>query len=754
VPTLNKPVLVTYKIKDHIFDVLQRYEIQYKKPLGEGSYGTICSAWDTEEEIFVAIKKNRNVFSFDNWYQKRIYRELRILKHLDHECIINLIDLIPPKNYEEFNDVYLVTEKMETDLRKIIESNQEITDEHIQYFLHQILCGLKYIHSANILHRDLKPENILINSDCSVKICDFGLSRAFDFENDNPVMSTPYVATRWYRAPELLLQSRHADRGMDIWSVGCIFAELLTRRPIFPGKNYLDQLNLIIRILGTPNISNIACEPSARQYIESIPYVHKKPLNGIIKNASPEALDLLERMLAFDPSERITIEDALHHPYLRELTITEEVDSDICSEVFDFGEEKDATDIKALIYREVMDWNREENGLVGDAHSIPSKPRLNVYRLVNLNQNALIMIPPRYSIPHEQTGSTKLVHRKREDRLMIVGVDNVYERPVVVHHFPNVTASEEACKRVFTMILALQHIGGHNNILSLVDLVPPVNYDQFRDVYIVTEYLEFTMQTLLKSSYKFIESSSMVVIYQVCLGVLYMHSSKLCHRNLHPAAIFVDKNLNVKLAEFKMVNEVNIHNLESLWCKAPELILGYTSPLYDEAQDVWSIGALMAQTLNGNQPIFNGSDTSELLRSMIRVLGVPSMERKDFPQVTPPNVIQYFASMQNEPQIRGGLQGVLPKASPKAIDLIKGMLTWNPVDRLTINDVVNHPFFVKFSHLGKTVHKSAFSFKTPDSNYKQMLYSLIMVTAQRSNGCMGDSSVNPQVINLPHVEES
>lgn len=224
IPPLKTPVLVSYLIKEHVFDVLDRYEVQYTKPLGEGSYGTICNAWDKEEKTMVAIKKNRNVFSFDAWYQKRIYRELRILRHLDHENIINLIDLIPPKSYEEFTDVYLVTEKMETDLRRIIDSDQEITEEHIQYFLHQMLSGLMYIHSANILHRDLKPENILINSDCSVKICDFGLSRSFDFENDNPVMSTPYVATRWYRAPELLLQSRNADRGIDIWSVGCIFA--------------------------------------------------------------------------------------------------------------------------------------------------------------------------------------------------------------------------------------------------------------------------------------------------------------------------------------------------------------------------------------------------------------------------------------------------------------------------------------------------------------------------------------------------
>jgi serine/threonine protein kinase len=281
--------------------------------------------------------------------------------------------LIPPRSYAQCNDVYIVTDLMETDLRQIVKSDQPLSDQHMQYFLYQILRALKYIHSANVLHRDLKPSNILLNSDCELKICDFGLSRGIDFETENPMMSTPYVATRWYRAPELLLMWETATKAIDIWSVGCIFAELLNRKAFFPGKNYLHQLDLILDVLGTPADNEIKGCEKAKTYMKNLPFRHKKDLRLYFPHANPLALDLLNKMLQFDPTRRITVEEALSHPYLESLHDDGDEPS---AALFDFAFETEAErgDLRQMIYKEVMEWNLLNNNVAGDAiiydHSI------------------------------------------------------------------------------------------------------------------------------------------------------------------------------------------------------------------------------------------------------------------------------------------------------------------------------------------------------------------------------------------------
>ena len=367
----QRPVLVRYEVANNVFEVPDRYQLQYA--IGQGAYGIVCSAHDTVINEKVAIKKVFNIFEHDREFQKRILREIKILKHFDHENIICLTDLIPPRNYVQFNDVYIVTDLMETDLRQIIKSDQQLSDQHMQYFLYQILRALKYIHSANVLHRDLKPSNILLNSDCELKICDFGLSRGIDFETENPMMSTPYVATRWYRAPELLLMWETATKAIDIWSVGCIFAELLNRKAFFPGKNYLHQLDLILDVLGTPADTEIKGCEKAKTYMKNLPFRPKKDLRMFFPNANPLALDLLNKMLQFDPTRRITVDEALNHPYLESLH--DEGDEPVAA-LFDFSFETEAEkgDIRQMIYKEVMEWNLLNNNVTGDAiiydHSI------------------------------------------------------------------------------------------------------------------------------------------------------------------------------------------------------------------------------------------------------------------------------------------------------------------------------------------------------------------------------------------------
>ncbi|XP_020572297.1 mitogen-activated protein kinase 4-like isoform X2 [Phalaenopsis equestris] len=304
-----------YSVFRNTFEIDTKYMLL--KAIGRGAYGTVCSSINIETNEKVAIKKINNVF--DNPIDAlRTLRELKLLRLVRHENVIALKDIMVPAQRRNFKDVYLVYELMDTDLNHIIKSPQPLSNDHVQYFLYQLLRGLKYIHSANILHRDLKPGNILVNANCDLRICDFGLARSSS--RDNQFM-TEYVVTRWYRAPELLLCCEKYGTSIDVWSVGCIFAELLGRKPIFPGTECLDQLKLIIQVLGT--MSDVDIEfidnPRARQFINSLPYSPRIPLASRYPNANPLALDLLSKLLVFDPTRRISVAEALEHPYLSDL---------------------------------------------------------------------------------------------------------------------------------------------------------------------------------------------------------------------------------------------------------------------------------------------------------------------------------------------------------------------------------------------------------------------------------------------------
>lgn len=210
---------------------------------------------------------------------------------------------------------------METDLHRIIYSRQPLTIDHVQYFVYQLLRGLKYIHSANVIHRDLKPSNLLVNANCDLKICDFGLARGL--ENDQPGGLTEYVVTRWYRAPEIMLACHEYTKAIDVWSVGCIFAELLARQALFPGDDYIAQLRLISEKMGRPPESELDFVTSerAKRFMLSLPMKKPIPMADLFpehKNER-EAHSLLKRLLDFHPRTRITVEDALAHPFFASL---------------------------------------------------------------------------------------------------------------------------------------------------------------------------------------------------------------------------------------------------------------------------------------------------------------------------------------------------------------------------------------------------------------------------------------------------
>lgn len=299
------------------WEVPERY--RDLRQVGTGAYGTVCSALDSRSGTKVAIKKLYRPFQSE-LFAKRAYRELRLLKHMKHENVIGLLDVFTADlSLDAFHDFYLVMPFMGTDLGKLMKI-QRLSEEKIQYLVYQMLKGLKYIHSAGIIHRDLKPGNLAINQDCELKILDFGLARQADSE------MTGYVVTRWYRAPEVILNWMHYTQTVDIWSVGCIMAEMLQGKPLFKGRDHLDQLTEIMKITGTPSQELIAKLDSedAKSYLKSLQKVEKKDLRTVISVANPQAMSVLERMLLLDPESRATASEALTLPYFAEFRDPEE----------------------------------------------------------------------------------------------------------------------------------------------------------------------------------------------------------------------------------------------------------------------------------------------------------------------------------------------------------------------------------------------------------------------------------------------
>ncbi|VFQ79824.1 unnamed protein product [Cuscuta campestris] len=337
-----------------------RYRVE--EVIGKGSYGVVCSAYDTHLGEKVAIKKINDIFEHVS-DATRILREIKLLRLLRHPDIVEIKHILLPPSRREFKDIYVVFELMESDLHQVIKANDDLTPEHYQFFLYQLLRGLKYIHTANVFHRDLKPKNILANADCKLKICDFGLARVAFNDTPTAIFWTDYVATRWYRAPELCgsFFSKYTP-AIDIWSIGCIFAELLTGKPLFPGKNVVHQLDLMTDMLGTPSPESIARirNEKARRYLSSMRRKRPIPFCQKFPNVDPLALRLLERMLAFDPKDRPTAEEALADPYFRNLARVEREPSSqpVTKMEFEFERRRiTKEDVRELIYREILEYH-------------------------------------------------------------------------------------------------------------------------------------------------------------------------------------------------------------------------------------------------------------------------------------------------------------------------------------------------------------------------------------------------------------
>jgi cyclin-dependent kinase 2 len=287
--------------------------IEKLETIGSGTYGVVYKGIIKETEELIAIKKIKIELESEG-VPSTALREICILRDLSHPNIVDLKDVVCSNN-----KLFLLFEYLEIDLKKYMEQlpkNEKLKPELVKHFMYQILDGLAYCHAKRIIHRDLKPQNLLLNKNLQLKLADFGLARAFSL----PIRPyTKEVLTLWYRGPEILLGSQEYSKSVDIWSVGCIFAELVLMQPIFQGESDIDQLMKIFKVLGTPDEEVWPDIVNHPYYKDSFPKYPPVKIEELLSNLDPEGINLLGKMLAYDPNQRITAKEALKHNYFKNL---------------------------------------------------------------------------------------------------------------------------------------------------------------------------------------------------------------------------------------------------------------------------------------------------------------------------------------------------------------------------------------------------------------------------------------------------
>ncbi|KAK3875502.1 hypothetical protein Pcinc_019639 [Petrolisthes cinctipes] len=288
------------------------------------AYGIVWKAIDRRTGEVVAVKKIFDAFRNETDAQRTFREIVFLLEFSSHPNVIRLLNVLRADNNK---DIYLVFQFMETDLHNVIKKGNVLEDIHRRYIMYQLFRAARYLHSGSVIHRDLKPSNLLVDSDCRVKVADFGLARSVEpsarVEPQGDPTLTNYVATRWYRAPEILLNSKRYTLGVDMWSLGCILGEMLLGKPMFPGSSTIDQIERIMAIISPPSRDDL--HQVSSQYAATLlskPLGNgssgrgSKSLREILTGAPNDAIDLIEKLLLFSPDRRLTAEQALKHPYV------------------------------------------------------------------------------------------------------------------------------------------------------------------------------------------------------------------------------------------------------------------------------------------------------------------------------------------------------------------------------------------------------------------------------------------------------
>ncbi|ETM56734.1 CMGC/MAPK protein kinase [Phytophthora nicotianae] len=733
VPAINED---GFTINGCSFNVNPKY-----KPIdaiGQGSYGVVCSVRNTETDEKLAIKKITPMAG-DEWDATHTLREIRLMRCLGaHENIISLKDLSMCKEKDE---LYMMMELADTDLHRLIQSSCPLTEGHIRVIMYQVLSGVKAMHDNGVLHRDLKPGNLLLNKDCELKITDFGLARMMpkkaqlgpeQASNDGVSMMTEYVVTRWYRPPELMLAPNGSyDGAVDMWSVGCILGELVSRKPLFPGTDFMDQLTRVFQVLPVPEPEDrgYVIEKDALKFLSSLP----APVPGALETKLGEAvglqaLDLLRRLLCFNPKERISADNALMHPFFdgvqeewgeitplhlpHSLEFAFETQSlplstlrqYICDEVLAFADRAskhppEPHEKEPQTKTETPTTSNSENN--NDTPSVLENdcPVGSGFTLKGCDFN----VPAKYK-PLQVLGEGSY-------GIVCAATNTETKKNVAIKKITPMAGDEWDAKHTLREIRLMRYFGKHPNIASLQDLSTCIEKDE---LYLMMDLVDTDLHRLIQSKTKLEEAHIAAIMYQLLCGAQTLHENGVLHRDLKPGNILVSKNCDVKITDFglsryiphsarneavKSPTDVEsrraVDKTQALmteyvvtrWYRPPEIMLAPTG-VYNEAVDMWSVGCIFGELLN-RRPMFPGSDFLDQLSRVFSVLPVPTRDKRGYE--VEGDALAFLESLP--PCSPSALTKLFRRASPEAVSLLRRLLCVNPARRISAKQALAHPYF-------------------------------------------------------------
>ncbi|KAL8023040.1 putative protein kinase domain, WW domain, protein kinase-like domain superfamily [Plasmopara halstedii] len=698
--------------------------------IGHGSYGVVCSVRNTETNEKLAIKKITPMAG-DEWDATHTLREIRLMRCLGaHENIISLKDLSMCKDKDE---LYMMMELADTDLHRLIQSSCPLTEGHIRVIMYQVLSGVKAMHDNGVLHRDLKPGNLLLNKDCELKITDFGLARMMpkngsqQLASDEVSMMTEYVVTRWYRPPELMLAPNGSyDGAIDMWSVGCILGELVSRRPLFPGTDFMDQLTRVFQVLPVPEPEDrgYVIEKDALKFLSSLPV----PLSGALETKlgdkiSAHALDLLRQLLCFNPKERISATNALIHPFFKGVQDEwGEIASLNLPHSLEFAFDTQSlplTTLREYICDEVRSFNPCLTKQQFEDHGKELQPEKVEQSVTKSNNESPFVleydcrsgsgfslkgcdfnVPSKYH-PLQVLGEGSY-------GIVCAATDSETKLNVAIKKITPMAGDEWDAKHTLREIRLMRYFGKHPNIASLQNLSTCMEKDE---LYLMMELVDTDLHRLIQSKTKLEDAHIAAIMYQLLSGAHTLHENGVLHRDLKPGNILVSKHCDVKITDFGLSRYVphstrsseqdggfsrrKVEKTQALmteyvvtrWYRPPEIMLAPTG-VYNEAVDMWSIGCIFGELLN-RRPLFPGTDFLDQLSRVFSVVPVPSRDQRGYD--VEGDALAYLESLP--PCSPSAFAKTFRKASPDAIDLLRQLLCVNPAQRISAKQALTHSYF-------------------------------------------------------------
>ncbi|CAH0479314.1 unnamed protein product [Peronospora belbahrii] len=721
------------------FNVDSKY--QPIEAIGQGSYGVVCSVRNTQTYEKLAIKKITPMAS-DEWDATHTLREIRLIRWLGaHENIISLKDLSMCKEKDE---LYMMMELADTDLHRLIQSSCLLTEGHIRIIMYQVLSGVKAMHDNGILHRDLKPGNLLLNQDCELKVTDFGLARMMPNKSqsglkqnsdDRVSMMTEYVVTRWYRPPELMLAPNGSyDGAVDMWSIGCILGELIARKPLFPGTDFMNQLTRVFQVLPVPEPEDrgYTIEKGALKFLSSLPPPASHALEDKLGDAAgPQVRDLLRRLLCFNPKKRISVDDALAHPFFDGIRDEwGEITPLHLPHSLEFAFETQSlplTTLRQYIWDEVLAFadcsaKRPESKpqttrtqkagvpkeLTAGSNDTPSdlendSRTVSGFTLKGCNFN----VPAKYK--------PLRILSESSDGIVCASTDTETRKNVAIKKITPMAGDGFNAKHTLREIRLMRYFGKHPNIVSLQSLSMCIKKDE---LYLIMDLADTDLRRLIRSKTKIEEAHIAAIMYQLVCGVQTLHENGVLHRDLKPDNILVTKNCDVKITNFghsryiphsdrkspvpspisgqegqqprhivDKTQSMKTEHVVARWYRAPEITLTSTGT-YNKAVDMWSIGCIFGELLN-RRPMFPGADFLDQLSRVFCVLSMPP--RNELGYEVESDALAFLDSLP--PCSPSALDKLFHHASSEAVSLLRQLLCVNPAHRIAAKQALAHPYF-------------------------------------------------------------